>query len=304
MARITDKNFYEIKPGLPALSYLVYYGLLTRLSRRSEKFDHRMFGSLASAIDRHCFVEGQFERGVLEILRDLVQETGHTKLMVDVGANIGNHSIGLADLFERTEAVEPHPVIFRLLEANVISNNIGTINCRNFGLANENSSGELVGSSEHHGLARIKERSVLSPEVFGLDSSKLSASYSVELRDAAEFLKEFSGVLDNTFIKIDVEGMEEEIVSAIMPLLEDNTPIVGFEWFVKEQPDLEAIARSAKGYSLYGIVPHDHGNNLLWRAFKILVRGRTYSLEKLEPGKPFAPVYPLALMVPEGRLMD
>lgn len=299
---MTEKKYFEVKPGFHALSYIIKYGYLMRLAKKQSRFKHRMFGDISSAIDRHCIVEGQFEKGVIDLLRDLVGTTGHTELMIDVGANIGNHSIGLSDVFARTEAVEPHPVIFRILEANVIRNNIGTITCNNFGLASENAFGELVESNEHHGLAHIENRSVLSPEVFGIDAKAMSSKYTVELRDSRTFVEQFGKTLDRTFIKIDVEGMEEEIVQAILPLLTVHKPILGFEWFVEAQPKLEEIARSVQGYALYGITPYDLGSSLPFRALKMLFAGRTYTLDRLDQGASLAPVYPLALMIPEDRI--
>jgi len=295
------KTYYEIRPGFDSLRYLVSYGWLTMLARRARSRSSRMFVEICSNIDRHVLSEGLFEKGVLELLRDVCQRTGRTALMLDIGANIGNHTVGLATTFDSVEAVEPHPVLFRVLEANALFNRLAHVRCHNIGLANENATGTLVETPGNHALNRVRERSQLAPEVFGLTSEQFSSEYAIELRSAAEFVGRFADRLDRTFIKIDVEGMEQEIVTAILPLLQRYKPLVGFEWFTRSQPRLTEIAVQIPGYELWGIRVHDAGRSLLWRAVKMLFRGRSYTLERLDPAH-LDEVYPLALLVPAGSL--
>ena len=295
------KRYPEIKPGIPALRYLFTYGFLTWLAKRASKRKHRMFTQLSGSIDRHVLAEGYFEAGVLDLLVELCRKTGHTKRMIDIGANIGNHTVGLAHVFEKIESVEPHPVLFKILEANTLINNLGNVTRHNVGLANEDSSGTLVESATEHGLSRVRERSVLPPEVFGLSSEEFGTEHTVELVSAEAFVRQFSEGMNQTFIKIDVEGMEEEIMLALRPVFEEYKPLVGFEWFTAAQPKLAEFVTGAKGYELWGIRLHDKGRNYLKRAFIMLFSGRYYTLERLDPNN-LDEVYPLALMMPEGAI--
>lgn len=297
--RPSAANRYEIRPGFDALRYLGVYGLLTTLATRVAQRETRMFVEIASNIDRHCLSEGQFEKGVISLVDDLVASTGHTELLVDVGANIGNHSIGWADTFKQVHSIEPHPALFHVLQANIVHNQKANITAYNIGLAGEDISGELVESLEHHELGRIKGRSVLAPEVFGLSTETFSRAHKVTLKDAQTFIGAFGETLNKAFIKIDVEGMEQEIVEAILPLLDTYRPIVAFEWFVDSQPDLERIARSLVGYDFWGIASHDKGPNRPLRALKMLAKGRQYSLQKLVQGQALEQVYTLALLIPK-----
>ena len=188
-------------------------------------------------------------------------------------------------------------MLFRILQANVLNNRLGHVHCHNVGLANENASGTLEESSTNHALCRVRERSKLPPEVFGLSSASFGNEFSVSLVSAFEFVGQFADQLDNAFIKIDVEGMEEEIMTSIAPLLRQHKPIVGFEWFTRSQPQLTEVVASLPGYELWGIRMHDIGRNLTWRAMKLLFTGRSYALERLDPTR-LDEVYPLALLVP------
>lgn len=290
-------RFFEVKPGIDAARYLGTYGFLTGLAKRAAKRDTRFFVEFSSNIDRHVLSEGLFEKGVIELLEYVIRQLDCRDLMIDIGANIGNHTVALAPLFKQVEAVEPHPVLTRVLEANVLRNGLGHVTCHRFGLAGEDVEATLTESVSNHGLSRVKERSQLSPEVFGLSTEEFGSEYAVQLRSAHEFVSQFSEHLSRAFIKIDVEGMEQEIIEAISPLLVEHRPLVGFEWFAKAQPRLTEVVTSLPGYELWGIRMHDTGKNLPWRAVKMLFSGRTYTLEKIDPAN-LDDVYPLALLIP------
>lgn len=294
-------RYYEIRPGFDTLRYLFSFGLLELLARRAAQRPQRFFVQVASTIDRHVLCEGLFEKGVIDLLRELCARTGHTQLLVDVGANIGNHSVALAPLFAQVEAIEPHPVLFKVLEANVLLNQLAHVHCHNLGLASENTTGTLAEMASEHSISRVRERSQLAPEVFGLSSEKFGREYAVRLESAREFVEQFAAQLDRAFVKIDVEGMEQEIVTALLPLLETHKPLVGFEWFTRSQPGLLDVASGLPGYELWGIRVHDVGRSRLWRALKMVFRGRTYTLERIERGR-LDEVYPLALLIPLGSL--
>lgn len=295
------KSYYEIRPGFDTLRYLVSYGFLTLLARRAARRPNRMFVEGRSSVSRHILSEGLFEKGVLDMLRDVVRQAKRTDLMIDIGANIGNHTVALAPEFKRVESVEPHPVLFRVLQANALFNGFAHVHCHNVGLANENTTGTLTEAPENHAMNRVRERSKLPPEMFGLSSKEFSNEFSIDLKSALEFVGQFAAELDRTFIKIDVEGMEEEILSAIRPLLVAHKPLVGFEWFTRSQPKMTELVTTIPGYEIWVIRLHDVGGGRLWRSFKMLFKGRAYTLERLNLAA-LDDVYPLALLVPAGTL--
>jgi FkbM family methyltransferase len=295
----SGKRYSEFRGGFDALRYLLTYGLLTRLARKVSKRKHKFFVQVESNIDRHILSEGFFEGGVIRALEDIIIATGHTTQMIDIGGNIGNHSVALAHLFKNIDAVEPHPVLFRVMEANFINNSMGHARSHNFGLAGEDATGTLAESSENHGLSRVKERSQLSPEVFGLSEASFAKEHTIQLKDAAEFVGRFNSVLDDTFIKIDVEGMEMEIVTAIVPLLKQHTPLVAFEWFTASQTGFTELLMGLPRHELWAIDLHDVGKSRFKRAIKLLFTGRVYTLERIDPNN-LKPVYPLALLLPKS----
>lgn len=290
-------TFFEVKPGLDAVRYLISFGLLTLLARRARKRPATMFVEVSSTVDRHILSEGLFEKGVIDALRYLISRCGTTELMIDIGANIGNHSVALAPLFRRVEAVEPHPVLFRVLEANMLHNRLAHVSCHNFGLGKSDGTGTLEESPDEHSISRVAERSVLPPETFGLSEEQFGNRYAIQLKSAYDFVANYADQLSGAFIKIDVEGMEQEIIESLEPLLRKYRPLVGFELFTKAQPDLVNIAGSIPGYELYAIRMHDTGRSKIWRSLKLLVNGRENTLEPIHPDR-LDDVYPLVLMMP------
>lgn len=96
-------RFFEVKPGIDTIRYVGTYGFLTGLAKRAAKRDTRLFVEISSAIDRHVLSEGLFEKGVIELLEYVIRQLDCRDLMIDIGANIGNHTVALAPLFKQVE---------------------------------------------------------------------------------------------------------------------------------------------------------------------------------------------------------
>jgi FkbM family methyltransferase len=293
------RKYQDIRPGLDTLRYLTTYGLLTWLAQRTRRRPQRLFVDISSNVDRHVLSEGLYEKGLIDVVRDVCTATGCTEVMVDIGANIGNHTVALARQFKAVEAVEPHPVLFRILEANVLRNGLAHVRCHNVGMAADDATATLTEEPGNHALNRVRERSQLDPKVFGLSAESFGTEYSIQLRSARAFLEELGPRLERTFIKIDVEGMEEEILDSIAPLIERHRPLVGFEWYTPDQPRLARLAQ-LPGHELWGIRGAEEGQGRLRRALGMFLGGRSYSFERIDTAR-LAENYPMALLVPRPR---
>jgi FkbM family methyltransferase len=130
---------------------------------------------------------------------------------LDVGANIGNHSLFLAQYFSKVYAIEPNPRVFQVLTLNAeLSDNITPLN-----LAISNKSGviNLHIPPNHLGGARVSS---------GEDES------GVEVQCVT--VDSLLGDIDNvTLLKIDVEGHELEVAQGAETLLHQQQPLVVFE---------------------------------------------------------------------------
>ena len=81
-------------------------------------------------ITQFIHLDGRYERDELQFLADRVfPALPPGGVCLDIGANIGNHSLAFAPHFARVIALEPHPRTFRLLELNAeLAPNVTALN--------------------------------------------------------------------------------------------------------------------------------------------------------------------------------
>lgn len=132
-------------------------------------------------------------------------------LVIDVGANVGTHSVAFCKRAQRVIAFEPQPHTYRILCANLAMN--GCVNVEAHQVA--------LGSRE--------DRVLILP----IDPDKDHASQGARVGGYGEAVRlatldsfHFSPV---SFLKIDVEEMELEVLQGARRLLTGQSPIVYVE---------------------------------------------------------------------------
>ena len=151
------------------------------------------------------YVQYRLVRGTfyaLEELQMVRRHVGHAKCIVDVGANIGNHSVYLAAFTECVSIVpvEPNPMMAPVLKANLAMNCAGKV------------------CWDHIGIGLGKSRATASIDItdpMNLGATRLSmkggGGGSIEVHTGDE---RFAG-LKVDLIKIDVEGMELDVLTGL-----------------------------------------------------------------------------------------
>jgi FkbM family methyltransferase len=173
---------------------------------------------LNSEIDhiQNVIRSGQFYE--VEELELIAECAGNPKRILDVGANIGNHTIYFAHRFnpDLTIPIEPNPVVIPLLRANA-----GLNWHRSFDLS-------LVGYGFSDRSASAICRT-LSPANLGGTKLELDEEGRIPIMAADVALPGMKFDL----IKIDVEGMEHEVVSGMSELLARSRAVVFIEVLFK-----------------------------------------------------------------------
>lgn len=129
--------------------------------------------------------------------------------VVDVGANIGNHALFFAKVTgAKVLAFEPNPEAYSILEANVALNQLTEeIDLHKIGVGSGEGRGEINNVSDINlGMAKVVSAEGGSVEIRSLDD--VLGSQHVDL------------------IKIDVEGMECEVLKGARGVLERCKPLV------------------------------------------------------------------------------
>lgn len=150
-----------------------------------------------------------------EILEDLDKYLTQESVVLDIGANIGNHSVywGKVTNVKKVFSFEPTDVIFKILEKNIEINNLTEkITIYNIGLGNKNTNGKIASFNIGNvGATGIKE--------------DISGDITIKKLDDIEEIK--SERID--FVKIDVEGFEKNILDGAIETITKNRPIVFIE---------------------------------------------------------------------------
>lgn len=197
---------------------------LLQLIRRSQKArlsELAVFADDDLGLRLSCF--GEFETEILTYLRNSFGNNLLETHFIDVGANLGNHTIGLHAHFHHCHAFEPDPRTFRLLKANTA--NKSNITCYQYALSNQNGIAAFSQHRANTGKSHIvlpqqpdsqpESQSLIDVETSRLDNTQ-SASETV------------------SFIKIDVEGRELEVLQGAQKLLTTQMPIILLELLAKD----------------------------------------------------------------------
>lgn len=145
---------------------------------------------------------------------------GHAVL--DIGANIGNHSLYFALEAGASKVVsfEPVPLTFSILKRNVEINHLeGCIELHNCGLGAE------------HAHATVPE---YHTENIGGTAIRPGKNGDI----VVQVLDEMKLPDDIALVKIDVEGMEPEVVQGAMEMLRTQHPYVMMESFERNAPTM------------------------------------------------------------------
>jgi FkbM family methyltransferase len=191
------------------------------LRRRVPDFNHErpMVSIIGDHVSDVIRAEQVYERDILEFLRDRVLD--RTKIggqvALDVGANIGNHSLFFSDLFERVIAFEPNAITRALLKMNLDLNAADNVEVQPIGLSDGEGTATLqfdpinIGAASTSGVARIQGRTRQSV---------------IELRAGDSVVKSTEPV---GLIKVDVEGAEEAVLKGLNGVLQAHLPVVMLE---------------------------------------------------------------------------
>lgn len=148
-----------------------------------------------------------YEHNMLNFIKNSISKG----IMIDVGGNIGNHTLFLSK-YCATKVItfEPYPITYEILERNIIQNNITNVQLMNLGLSNQPKEVLMSAPSDNIGMARINEKGTEWVKVIPFDS----------------YWKSEEPI---TLIKIDCEGYEINTVMGMLEVIKQDKPALFIE---------------------------------------------------------------------------
>jgi FkbM family methyltransferase len=166
-------------------------------------------------IDKHIFLYGIYEPYMLDVFLKYLNP-GMT--FVDIGANIGQHSLFASSVVGETGSVhsfEPVPSLYRQIHDSVHVNGWeDRVHVHPYALGEEEKQEQFFVSANAGGSSLVND-----------DETKEILTVEVKRGDVA-----LSSIEKIDMIKIDVEGYEYEVLKGIRTTLITHRPIVVFEF--------------------------------------------------------------------------
>lgn len=160
---------------------------------------------------------GRYEHDELAALVDFLRRKNMLRgACIDAGANIGNHAVVFANLFDQVHAFEPAPRPFALLKLN--TRDIPNVHCHEVGLSDRTCLADLIAPRTNVGGGSVE---AIVREDHLNDRDRVSL---VQL----DRYQALAG-LDVGLMKIDVEGHELAVLNGAAEMLSNTRPVIVFE---------------------------------------------------------------------------
>ncbi|CAD7804044.1 hypothetical protein CHRY9390_01167 [Chryseobacterium aquaeductus] len=195
---LDSKTTYKIK----------YRGNITKIVL------NRAFGY----VDMKIFTDGIYEK---EIVDDIVNHLSIDKIMLDIGSNIGQHSLLSSRYCKQIYAFEPMPTVFNQFNESIRKNNIKNIETFNIGIGDKKEDKEFYFIKNHAGASSFIDR-------------KNSNTEKILLK--IDTLKNILGNTKFDVVKIDVEGFEAVVILGNKEIILKNRPVIFLEF---DRPSIE-----------------------------------------------------------------
>ena len=233
-------------------------------------------------IGRTILAEGAFEKGYLASLEGLIRLARAGDLMqaersvaLDIGANIGTHTVFLARHFDKVHSFEPNPMLHHVLCANIGLNGLGGVTPHQVALSDRAETLSYVQTEAGNlGCGRF-ERATVDQD----------ATRSFPLVRGDDVLLPLLQPGERVVLaKIDVEGLEDKVVAGLEALLQRDQPLLVCEVTGREGGERLCEVLDRAGYPYCYEIHNPARFNSLGLAAGVaraLARGIEYQLKPL-----------------------
>lgn len=182
-------------------------------------FGHKYNGNLNCYIDWSAYFFGAYEKETIYLYRDIVKNKVDP-VFLDIGANIGHHSLFMSTCCAQVHSFEPYAKVSDKLKQKISRNQVKNITLHPVGLGAIN-----------------EELPFYAPQGANTGTGSFISSYSssnqecgvLKVVDADEYISNLL-LINIDLIKIDVEGYEKNVLKGLVNILEKYKPTVVMEF--------------------------------------------------------------------------
>lgn len=233
---IGGKNFIR-----RSLRFRVFQKIKKNFDFEVKFYGYRYKGNLNNFVDRSVFFFGAHEREQLEFSKKFIKN----KIVVDCGANFGNHSLFYSQFAKSVISIEPNILALDELKLKIKLNRIENIICLNCG----------VGSTNNIQLPFFRATGDnLSTSSFVENFSPQNLNpINVSLRTLDSIISEHK-INKVDYIKIDVEGFDYEVLRGAYNTISTSAPIIQIEYFPRDKSKIMIFLRENPRYQLRTLI--------------------------------------------------
>jgi FkbM family methyltransferase len=232
--------------------------------------------NLSSYIEWHMYHFKEYEGSEIALFMSLFKPNS---CLLDIGSNIGNHALSFARHVRSVHGFEPNPEIFERLQRNVLLNGATNVVANCVGLGRQNGELNFYAPTTRAGVQGTN----MGMGTFVYDEAPhphkvitLPILVGDDYVDARK-LPRVDG------IKIDVQGLEIDVLSGLSRTLERDQPII---WVECSTSTLKAIRQLPRG--LKQIVPYAYKLNYFQTTY---ISGLIHKIKLVEVGDTHDPPF-------------
>jgi FkbM family methyltransferase len=213
------------------------------------------YDSICQAIILNGFYERELLQGMCALVKD------KNGIALDIGANIGNHSLFFSKHFDAVISFEPAPNNCLLLKANIFLNQIQNITLIEKALSNCNTKMGIDKGNSRNTNNTISELSKKDEDATN------QIMIDVAVGDTELEILNLGQKIN--LIKIDVEGHEPLVVEGLRKTISTHQPIVYWEAFSKDEAEKTKALLMEMGYSnFYHLTTKKYQSRLMNKLIK------------------------------------
>lgn len=163
-------------------------------------------------VDNYIFTNGIYEKDVIDNIKLMLSPE---KTMLDIGGNIGQHSLVLAPYCKKIYAFEPIPEIYKEFQNSIYANNYNNIVLQNLAIGSKKEEKDFYFNSSNTGSSSF------------INNNSTAKLISVKIDRLENCLPDD---IKFEIVKIDVEGYEAVVILSNKEIFIKNRPTIFMEF--------------------------------------------------------------------------